>query len=255
MALSLALVGDFVLIMVRTMAWLYAAPVFSDRGFSNVARLTTALSLSFFLTPLLSTGQVNPQSATLGGFVLLAAGQIASGLVLGWVASVLLAAFEAAGHHIDLMSGFSMSSLLDPQSGNQAAVFSRFTRVLFVTLLFATGAHHELIRGFVLSFQVAPLDALPQFNFDVRGALELVSTMMVASVQIAAPVLGALFLTEVTLAMAQRFAPNTNVFMLGLSVKSLMTLTLMGGALAFYPMYLERLVTLSLDAGSTMLGG
>ena len=165
-----------------------------------------------------------------------------------------LAAFELAGHHIDLMSGFSLSSLLDPQSGNQVAVFSRFTRLLFVTLLFATGAHHELIRGFVLSFEVVPLGDLPHFAFDVRLALQLISTMMVASLQIAAPVLGALFLTEVTLAMAQRFAPNTNVFMLGLSVKTLVTLTILGSALMFYPIYLERLVGLSLDAGSTLLG-
>ena len=53
MTLSLALVADFVLIMARTMAWLYAAPVFSDRGFPVTARATAALGLSFFLTPLL----------------------------------------------------------------------------------------------------------------------------------------------------------------------------------------------------------
>ena len=255
MSISLALVADFVLIMARTMAWLFTAPVFSDRGFSTVARTTTATALAFFLTPLLAAGGAGTtDTSSLGGFVLLAAGQIAAGLVLGWAASVLLAAFELAGHHIDLMSGFSLSSLLDPQSGNQVAVFSRFTRLLFVTLLFATGAHHELIRGFVLSFEVVPLGDLPHFAFDVRLALQLISTMMVASLQIAAPVLGALFLTEVTLAMAQRFAPNTNVFMLGLSVKTLVTLTILGSALMFYPMYLERLVGLSLDAGSTLLG-
>lgn len=257
MSISLALVADFVLIMARTMAWLYAAPVFSDRGFSTVARTTTATALAFFLTPLLAgtdSGAAAADTSTLGGFVLLAAGQIAAGLVLGWAAAVLLAAFETAGHHIDLMSGFSLSSLLDPMSGNQAAVFARFTRLVFVTLLFASGAHHELIRGFVLSFRVVPLDALPHFQFDVRLALQLISTMMVASLQIATPVLGALFLTEVTLAMAQRFAPTANVFMLGLSVKTLITLTVLGSALTFYPVYLERLVSLSLDAGATLLG-
>lgn len=257
MEVSLALVADFVLIMARTMAWLYAAPIFGDRGFPTLARTSVATALALFLTPLLAQAGTSANAAdtsTLGGYLLLAVGQIAAGLVLGWAATILLAAFETAGHHIDLMSGFSMSALLDPVSGNQAAVFSRFTRMLFVTLLFAGGGHHELIRGFVLSFRAVPLDTLPAFTFDVALVLRLISTMLVASLQIAAPVLGALFLTEVTLAVAQRFAPNTNVFMLGLSVKTIVTLTVLGSALTFYPMYLERLLSLSLEAGSTLLG-
>lgn len=257
MEVSLALVADFVLIMARTMAWLYTAPVFGDRGFPTLARTTTAAAFSLFLTPLLaqagtSAGAVD--GSTPGGYIMLAAGQIAAGLVMGWAATILLTAFETAGHHIDLMSGFSMSALLDPVSGIQAAVFSRFTRMLFVTLLFATGGHHELIRGFVLSFRAVPLDTLPNFDFDVPLVLRLISTMLVASLQIAAPVLGALFLAEVTLAVAQRFAPNTNVFMLGLSVKTIVTLTVAGTALTFYPMYLERLLKFSLEAGSVLLG-
>jgi flagellar biosynthetic protein FliR len=257
MTVQLALVADFVLIVARTMAWLYAAPVFGDRGFSNIARVTTATAFSFFLTPMLAATTPSANAAdtsTLGGFVLLAAGQIAAGLVFGWATSVLMAAFETAGHHIDLMSGFSMSSLLDPLSGESAAVFARFSRLLFVTLLFGSGAHHELIRGYVLSFRVVPIDTVPHLRFDVPVVVELLATMLVASLQIAAPVLGALFLTEVTLAIAQRFAPTANVFMLGLPIKTMVTLTVLGSALTFYPLYIERLLAMSLDAGSVLLG-
>ncbi len=260
MALSLAVMANFVLIMARTMAWLYAAPVFSDRGFSTFARTTTALGLSLFLTSLISPASLtSPTSAastaTLGGFALLAAGQIAAGLVMGWVASTLLAAFEAAGSIIDLNSGFALSALFDPQSGNQVAVFSRFTRLLFVTLLFATGAFRQLISGFILSFDVVPLDKMPQFSFDISLVVDLLSTMLLASLQIAAPVLGALFLTEVTLAIAQRFAPTTNVFIVGLPAKTLITLLVLGSSLMFYPLFLNRLVSLSLQASNSLLGG
>ncbi|WP_293311912.1 flagellar biosynthetic protein FliR [Mycolicibacterium sp.] len=261
MALSLALVADFVLIMARTMAWLYAAPVFSDRGFSTFARTTTALGLSVFLVTVISPTTLSTTpvgaaaTATLGGFALLAAGQIAVGLVMGWVASTLLAAFESAGSLIDLNSGFALSALFDPQSGNQVAVFSRFTRLLFVTLLFATGAFRQLVSGFILSFQAVPLDKMPQFSFDIPLVVDLLSTMLLASLQIAAPVLGALFLTEVTLAIAQRFAPTANVFILGLPAKTLITLLVLGSSLMFYPLFLNRLVTLSLQASSTLLGG
>ena len=259
MTLSLALVADFVLIMARTMAWLYAAPVFSDRGFPITARATAALGMSFFLTPLLgptglSTG-TSAATSSVGSYLLLAAGQIAAGLVLGWVATALLAAFEAAGSLIDLFSGFAVASLFDPQLGNQATVFSRFTRLLFVTLLFATGAYQQLVTGFVLSFRAVPLTSMPAFAFDLDVVVGLVSTMLLASLQIAAPVLGALFLTEATLALAQRFAPTANMFLLGLPAKTLVTLVVLGSGLLFYPAFVDRLVRLSLSAGSTLLGG
>lgn len=252
MTLSLVAVADFMLVCARTLAWLYTAPVFGDRGFSTLARTTVAVALGIFLTPLASHAASAPTE--LGPYVVVAAGQVAVGLVLGWVASALLAAFETAGHHIDLLSGFSVSALFDPMSGNQAAVFSRFTRVTFVTLLFATGAHHSLIRGFALSFGAVPIDELPSINFDIPTALSLLGTMLVASLQIASPVLGALFLTEVTLGMAQRFAPNANIFVLGLSVKTMVALTVTGLSLTFYPVYLENLIDMSVRVGGSMVG-
>lgn len=258
MTLSLALVADFVLIMARSMAWMYAAPVFSEKGFSTFARTTTALGLAFFLTPLLGPSGLSLSSgpaSTLGGYTLLAVGQIAAGLVMGWTATVLLSAFEAAGSLIDVNSGFSLASLFDPQMGVQVTVFSRFARLLFVTLLFATGAHRQLVAGFVRSFGVVPLDSLPRFNFDIPVLVGLVSTMLLASLQIAAPVLGAVFLTEVTLAIAQRFAPTANMFVLGLPAKTLITLLVLGSSLMFYPMFIERLVSMSLGAANTLFGG
>jgi flagellar biosynthesis protein FliR len=251
--LSLVAVADFVLVCARTLAWLYTAPVFGDRGFPTMARTTVAVALGLFLTPLATHAGSAPTE--LGPYVVVAVGQVAAGLVLGWVASALLAAFETAGHHIDLLSGFSVSALLDPMSGTQAAVFSRFTRLTFVTLMFATGAHHSLMRGFALSFRVIPVDGMPSFSFDLPVAIGLLGTMLVASLQIAAPVLGALFLTEVTLAMAQRFAPNANIFVLGLSVKTMVALTVTGLSLTFYPVYLENLVDTGVRIGSSLVGG
>jgi flagellar biosynthetic protein FliR len=58
---------------------------------------------------------------------------------------------------------------------------------------------------------------------------------MVAGLELAAPVLGALVLAEVVLALAARLAPQANVFLLGLSVKVALTIALLGAALALFP--------------------
>lgn len=253
MQLPFAFVVDFALVVARTFAWLVAAPVFGDRGLSNTGRIAVALSLGVFLTPML--GPTGSSELPAGAFLLLVIGQIVVGLLLGWVIGVLLSAFELAGHHIDLISGFSVSMLFDPMSGSQSGVFTRFSRLVFMTLIFATGAYQTLIGGFVLSFRAVPLDRLPGIVFDMPSVVTLFGTMTVASLQIAAPVLGALFLTEVTLAMAQRFAPTANVFVLGLSVKTMITLVVLGSSLTFYPLYFERLISIGQRAGMVLVGG
>jgi flagellar biosynthetic protein FliR len=251
MQLPLPVIIDFVLVLARTLAWLYAAPVFSDRGFSNIGRTSTALALSVFLTPLVS--HADASATAVPDFVVLAVGQIAVGLLLGWVASVVMSAFEVAGNHIDLFSGFAMSTLLDPMSGANSAVFARFTRLLFVTLLFATGAYRTLVTGFALSYRAVPVNSMPDIALDVPTVVKLVTGLFVSSLQIAAPLLGALFLTEVALAVAQRFAPTANVFVLGMPIKTLVTLIVLGTTLSFYPMYLERFLDTALRAGDLLI--
>ena len=62
-------------------------------------------------------------------FLLVPLGQVALGLLLGWVTGLALAIFQSAGAVIDLTSGFSVSALLDPATGAQTAVMARRVRL------------------------------------------------------------------------------------------------------------------------------
>ena len=74
--------------------------------------------------------------------------------------------------------------------------------------------------GFIRSFDSVPLTG----TIPVDGAIAThiataVGTLMLAAIQIGAPVLGALFLTEVALALAARFVPQANVFLVRSSLQ------------------------------------
>src|SRR5581483_8619313 len=253
MNLDLAVVAAFVLVLARTSAWVVAAPVFSARGLSSIGRLALALGLSLFLAPIVVTGRTLPTDvAPFAGLVL---GQVLVGLLLGWATGLLLHAFEAAGTAIDTASGLSIGSLLDPVTGTPAAVFARLTNMVFLALLFATNAHHALIEGFVRSFGAVPIDRFPVLG--ESGALaagHAVTGILLAALEIGAPVLGALFLTEVALALTSRFVPQANVFAVGLPVKVLVALLAAGGALVFFPTRLTGLLDHSRRTGATLLG-
>ena len=59
--------------------------------------------------------------------------------------------------------------------------------------------------------------------------------MMVSGVALAAPVLAAIFLADLALAALARFAPQTNAFVIGLPLKLLVSLMLLGAIVAIFP--------------------
>ncbi|HEX6381165.1 MAG TPA: flagellar biosynthetic protein FliR, partial [Acidimicrobiia bacterium] len=160
--------------------------------------------------------------------------QVAAGLALGFLGVLLFATFSFAGGLIDLVSGYSVAQLFEPGTTAPVSIFGQFYGVLATTLLFAIDGHLLLVRGFLTSFTAAPLthlsiDSLAKL---LTGDLAL---FFVAALEIAAPLLAALFLAEAALGLLSRAAPQMNVFQLGLPVKILVTLTLAGLAIPILP--------------------
>lgn len=243
-------IAGLILALARTSAWVLSAPVLSTRGLPSVGRLAVALSLSVFLAPTVAAGVTVPAEPVAFGALVVT--QVLIGLLLGWVTGLVLAAFEVAGAAIDLTSGLAIASLIDPMTGNQAAVMSRYVNVVFVGLLFSSGGHRPLIAGFVRSFGAVPA-GIPDLDGGVASLVaRAAGGLVLAAVEIAAPVLGALLLTEVALGLAARFAPHANVFMVGLPLKMLVTLAATGAMLVWLPSHLERLVSQAVDLGALL---
>ena len=111
---------------------------------------------------------------------------------------------------------------------NQAAVIGRFQGLLASTLLLVSDGWLVVWHGFFRSYQTLPLGA----SFDTAVVASVVTdgvaTMMLAAVQIAAPMIAVLFVADVGLGLASRIAPALNAFALAFPLKILLTLTLIG---------------------------
>lgn len=231
--LSAATLTTFLLVLARTSSWVLTAPGLSARGVGGTGRLGLATALSVFLTPLVQDGTPAPG---LAAFAAAALAQVAIGLALGFLTGLLFAAFEVAGTLADLSSGFSFASIVDPLSGQPAAAFSRLFAMAFIGLLFASDAYQTILQGFVHSFRAFPLTALPSLADGAAATLgHAVTAILAAALQVGAPLLGVLFLTDVALSMASRFVPQANALAMALPVKTLVALTAAGATLALLP--------------------
>jgi flagellar biosynthesis protein FliR len=246
--LELALGGQvaaaFVLAVARTAAFVLVTPPFNTRGVPSQARVSLAIALALPLTPgLVATAP----ALTSGQLVVRLLVQLATGLALGYLVMVAVSAVQAAGDLIDLVGGFNSSVALDPLMLTQTSVFGRLHQFVAVTILFATDGHLMIVHGLSRSLQAMPD---PRISWQALGAAIVadVSGLLTAALQIAAPIIAAMLIADVSLGLLTRAAPALNAFALAFPLKILFSLLLVGFVVAELPSALHDLVQQSVLA-------
>jgi flagellar biosynthetic protein FliR len=198
----------FLLAMTRATAWLFVAPPFNNAGIPQKVRLGLGMALGLYLAPHFPTGDALVSSTS---FIPAAIYQAALGIAMGFGVQLLVGAAQAAGGLIDLSAGFSAASVYDPFSNASTTPFSRFYQLLASTILFATGGHQIIVRGFLTSFQVAGQGGGTGIEQVGRIFTHDIAVYFAAMLQMAVPLIAALFLTEIGLGMVAKAVPSMNI--------------------------------------------
>jgi flagellar biosynthetic protein FliR len=248
-----ATISTFLLVLCRTTAWAITAPLVGARNISSIARLGLGISMAGLITPMVRDQQV---PSDVPGYVAAVVAQVLIGLALGFITGVLLSAIEMAGSLADLSSGFSFGSQLDPISNNQSAVFARMLNMTGLALLAASDGLSTIVAGFVRTFSTMPIGASPNINIaGAAGIGHLLSSAMIAALEIAGPVLGALFVTDAGLGLVARMVPQSNILSVAFSIKALVAFGALGTMLIMLPGQLEGLLGPAQKATEMVLVG
>jgi flagellar biosynthetic protein FliR len=232
------LIAGFLLALVRASAFLTLAPPFSTRTIPSKVKVGFAFALALATAPHLQDQEIPLDTAPLIGVIAL---QVFAGVLLGFLAMLVLSSVQAAGSLIDLFGGFTMDSAYDPLSNAQSSVFGRFHQLMATTLLFVIDGHLILVRGFLASFEAVPAEEI-LWNDLARLVTKDVGVFFLAALEMAGPLVGVMFVSEVALGMLSKAAPQMNVFQLGFPLKIILTLLLIGGTFTAMPEALGALV-------------
>lgn len=245
------LMVGFFYALVRTGAWIAIAPPFSSSAISPRIKVGISATMALVLAPSFEGG---PDTLDTAAFFAGLVYQVVVGVALGFGVLLLFSAVQAAGQMIDLSAAFSSATMYDPFSNAAASPMGRLYQMLAITILFVIDGHLMLVRGLFASFEAAPLGGL---RLDSLGGFLVrdLSTFFIAAIQIAFPMLAALFLAEVVLGLLSRAAPQLNIMVIGFSAKILLLLLLGGLALAVLPGSVERLVEQILSSQRQWFGG
>lgn len=225
------------LIWARALSMVSVVPFLFGKPVPRTTRVGVSVVLTIFLYPILVTQDLSlSEVGTLQLFALFFK-EILFGLTIGFAAAMIFYGFEAAGQMIDNQRGVSLARILIPELGEQSSISGAFLFQFAVVIFLVLGGHRFFLKAFAESYQVLPLLTFPQ---SVEGLLPLLDFFMVItgkvlfiSVQIAAPVIIAVLIADIILGVANRFAPQINVWELGFNVRGYLGILMLFLSLIF----------------------
>jgi len=152
--------------------------------------------------------------------------QMLLGIGMGFAAKVVFTAYEMAGEFISSQMGLGFATFYDPMNSAQTPVITEFISLLALLLFMALNGHLLYLGTLAQSFSTIPVSSQP---LDARSWLnlaELGSKIFSLGLLLSLPVIVALMITNIALAVLTRAAPQLNLFALGFP------LTIMGGFIA-----------------------
>ncbi|HOZ48095.1 MAG TPA: flagellar biosynthetic protein FliR [Candidatus Hydrogenedentes bacterium] len=204
----------FVLVMVRFGGLVVAAPVLGSSNFPLIAKIGLVALTAMLITPTLSALDTPLPEESIP-FAALAVGEVAIGLIMGFVMTLVFAAIQVGGQVMDMQTGFGMMNVFNPALETQFPIFGFFFFIIAVLYLLMTYGHHLMIRAMVSTYQQIPIG-----GFVARRALMLEITrwgrvMFIDGLMIAAPVAGSMLLAYITMGLLGRVVPQIHLFVVG----------------------------------------
>ena len=247
----------FILGMTRLMVFGIVAPFLGSAVLDVLTRSAVLAALYLILHPLILT-EIPPDlfPMTSASFVYAAClifKEIFIGLIIGFLASLVFWAVESAGFFIDNQRGAGMASEVDPWSGAQTSPVGSFFFQSAMYVFFSTGMFLTFMGIVYSTYVFWPVNEfLPTSLFTNASAAlffgESVGNLLLSMMLLAAPVVLCCLFTDMALGLVNRFAPQLNVYILSLPIKSALAALLLIFYFAIFTSQLpERFNLFSVD--------
>lgn len=208
---------SFYLTLFRISVVLFILPFFGDT-LPPLIKATLLIVITLAVWPQLSfPAEYFPANPL--NLAVMFAGEVVLGMCLGIIVRMLIAAVQIGGTIINFQMGFSMVNAIDPLTGMQEPVTTHFLYMCTMLTFLTLNGHLHLIKALGSSFEMVPPGGLfltPQLMSEV---MLFAKQMFILGVRIAAPVIMALFLVDLALALISKMAPQMNVLILGFPLK------------------------------------
>lgn len=231
---------NFIWPLTRILGLIMVAPVFGHRAVPARVKIGLGIFIALIIAPTLPPMPDVALGSWHGLFILVQ--QLLIGIAIGFIMRIVFAAVEAAGEIVGLQMGLGFASFFDPQSAGQTLVLARFFNMLALLVFVAVNAHLLLIGVLVDSFQTLPISPQPLSAAGFYNVAAFGSTVFAVGLQLALPLIAILLMTNLSLGILTRSAPQLNIFAIGFPITLGVGLIVLDLTLPYFVPQLEQML-------------
>ncbi len=223
--------AGFLLVLGRVGPLFLFAPALSSQALPARAKGVAAVAIAVGLTPFALRSQRLPLDTV--SLAELMVKEVLVGLAFAFAVGAVVAAISVAGSLLDSTVGYAFASLVDPVHGTSGGPLGQLYGLVAAVVFLTVGGDHWLVEGLARTYQLVPLRQMPSFTALAGGVEHAFAGILASALEVAAPVLLAVVITDLGFGMVSRVVPQMNVFAVGFPAKILVALLVVGASLPF----------------------
>jgi flagellar biosynthetic protein FliR len=227
LSFSLSELEFFLLVFMRIASFVYSAPFFSTKGIPDNVKIGLSVFVAYIMYSF-GPEHVCPEYGTVLGYCAIVLKEVAVGLLIGLAAQLCTSIVLFAGRIIDMETGLSMASVLDPTTNEQSSITGVLLQYGVMLILYTTGLHRYLLSALMETFTLIPIG---QMKFNTAKILTSIITFMseyvIIGFRICLPVFASITIMNIVLALLAKLAPQMNMFSVGIQLKLLAGLSVL----------------------------
>jgi flagellar biosynthetic protein FliR len=228
----------WLLVLTRLTGLLATFPGLGQVSLPLIIRASLALTISLVIAPVIPPpAQVPTGLWDMVGVMVI---ELSAGLLLGVLVSWIVEAVGFAGQLMDFQMGFSFVQLVDPATSHSVSISGAILGQLVLLFLFISNLHHYMILALVESFRILPLGH--GFSANPLGVVMMVGQLLAKGLQLALPIMIALFFVDVIEGISAKFMPQLQLIQLAFPIKISIGLILLGFILREFPAWIEPML-------------
>jgi flagellar biosynthetic protein FliR len=171
---------------------------------------------------------VYPQYNTVLGYCIIVLKEVTVGLLVGLGAQLCTSIVLFAGRIIDMETGLSMASVLDPTTNENSSITGVLLQYGVMLILYTSGLHRYLLQALMETYTLIPIDKI-SINTDklISSLITFLGDYIVIGFRICLPVFASITLMNIVLGLLAKLAPQMNMFSVGIQLKLLAGLSVL----------------------------
>jgi len=168
---------------------------------------------------------VTPEPPTVLAFFAAILSEVIMGLLAGLAMNIVFGIISYAGELISFVMGFSMASVIDPQTQVQSPLVAQFLLLTVTVVMLSFNGHYMILMWMVDAIKTAPLGDIVMNQSMLDYIMNAMNGLFKFAFSIAFPIIALSLLSDVIFGMLMKTMPQFNLLVVGFPIKIFLSIS------------------------------